>query len=126
MKVRRVLLLLSILTVMPSVASCNLLLRKGTTTKKSNKERQLGIGDSLVDARAMLQQKSSDNPISDLWDPDHLKVSKQTVDLNMNLPLNRLKLFLDSSYVVKVVAHNDKDYDQLYNYFHPEEAEDEG
>ena len=88
------------------------------------RERQLGIGDSLVDARAMLQQKQTDNPLSDLWDPDHLKVAKQTVDLNMDVPLNRLKLHLDQSYVVKVVAHNDEDYDKLYKYFHPEEDED--
>lgn len=89
------------------------------------KERQLGIGDSLVDARAMLQQKQSDNPLSDLWDPDHLKVAKQTVDLNMNMPLNRLKLHLDQTYAVHVVAHNDEDYDKLYKYFHPEEDEEE-
>ena len=94
--------------------------------KNKKKERQLGIGDSLVNARAMLQQKQVDNPLSDLWDPDHLKVAKQTVDLNMNMPLNRLKLHLDDTYVVKVVAHNDHDYDELYKYFHPEEEEDDG
>ena len=94
--------------------------------KNKKKERQLGIGDSLVNARAMLQQKQVDNPLSDLWDPDHLKVAKQTVDLNMNMPLNRLKLHLDDTCVVKVVAHNDHDYDELYKYFHPEEKEDDG
>lgn len=104
-------------------SSAKLLLKKQQKLTKKH-ERQLGIGDSLVDARAMLQQKQTDNPLSDLWDPDHLKVAKQTVDLNMDVPLNRLKLHLDQSYVVKVVAHNDEDYDKLYRYFHPEEDED--
>ena len=119
-KAHMLLILLS--TILISKISSKLLLKK--TTKKQ-KERQLGIGDSLVDARSMLQQKQTDNPLSDLWDPDHLKVAKQTVDLNMDVPLNRLKLHLDQTYLVKVIAHNDEDYDKLYTYFHPEEDEDE-
>ena len=118
-KTQMFLILLS--AILFSKISSKLLLKK--TTKKQN-ERQLGIGDSLVDARSMLQQKQTDNPLSDLWDPDHLKVAKQTVDLNMDVPLNRLKLHLDQTYVVKVIAHNDEDYDKLYTYFHPEEDED--
>ena len=118
-KAHMLLILLS--TILISKISSKLLLKK--TTKKQ-KERQLGIGDSLVDARSMLQQKQTDNPLSDLWDPDHLKVAKQTVDLNMDVPLNRLKLHLDQTYLVKVIAHNDEDYDKLYTYFHPEEDEE--
>ena len=124
MKIRHSIFYIAIaLTLSTSFTQSKLLLDNKQKSVKS-KERQLGIGDSLVDARAMLQQKQTDNPLSDLWDPDHLKVAKQTVDLNMDVPLNRLKLHLDQSYVVKVVAHNDEDYDKLYNYFHPEEDED--
>ena len=124
MKIRHSIFYIAIaLTLTTSFTQSKLLLDNKQKSVK-NKERQLGIGDSLVDARAMLQQKQTDNPLSDLWDPDHLKVAKQTVDLNMDVPLNRLKLHLDQSYVVKVVAHNDEDYDKLYNYFHPEEDED--
>lgn len=118
-----ILFLLVIVNIINSKLTLNS--RKGTRRNKP-KERQLGIGDSLVSARAMLDQKQSDNPLSDLWDPNHLKVAKQTVDLQMTMPLNRLKLHLDDSYVVKVVAHNDEDYDKLYNYFHPEEEVDAG
>lgn len=116
-----------IILVVVNFTECKLAVKSKKKTKRNQpRERQLGIGDSLVNARAMMQQKQSDNPLSDLWDPDHLKVAKQTVDLNMTMPLNRLKLHLDDTYVVKVVAHNDEDYDALYKYFHPEEEVDDG
>lgn len=117
-------LMILLINILFSFTESKLLLSKSQKITKK-KERQLGIGDSLVDARAMLQQKQTDNPLSELWDPDHLKVAKQTVDLNMDVPLNRLKLHLDQTYIVKVIAHNDEDYDKLYSYFHPEEDEDE-
>lgn len=84
---------------------------------------ELTESESTVDVREILGQRESDNPLSELWDANHLKVTKQNVNLNMNMPLNRLKLKIDRSYQVKIVVENDEDFDRLYDYFYPKEAE---
>lgn len=39
--------------------------------------------------------------------------------MNLNMPLNRVKLHLTRDYKVKIVVHNDEDFNQLYDYFYP-------
>ena len=75
--------------------------------------------DNLVDVRGIKDQNEKDNPLSQLFEADHMKIAKQNVNLNMNMPLNRLKLHLDNSYQVKIVVSNDEDFDALYDYFYP-------
>ena len=72
-----------------------------------------------VDVREMVTEHDKDNPLSELWDANHMRVTKQNVNLNMNVPLNRLKLLLGDEYRVKIIVHNDEDFNQLFDYFHP-------
>ena len=88
---------------------------------KKKKERKLGLGDSIADVRGLIQQKESDNPLADLWDVNHMKVAPQKINMNMNMPLNRLKMHVSSDYIVKVVVHNDEDFNRLYHYFYKED-----
>ena len=74
-----------------------------------------------IDVREMLNEKEKDNPLSELWDANNMRVTKQNVNLNMNVPLNRLKLLLSDKYRVKIIVHNDEDFDQLYDYFNPKD-----
>ncbi len=90
--------------------------------KKETNGRKLDDGEyenDLVDVRGIMDQNEKDNPLSQLFEADHMKIAKQNVNLNMNMPLNRLKLHLDSSYQVKIVVNNDEDFDSLYDYFYP-------
>ena len=80
--------------------------------------------NSLVDVRAIIHEKEKDNPLSDLWDTNHMRVTKQNVSMDMNMPLNRLKLQLDG-YKVRVIVHNEEDFQKLYDYFNPEEKKKE-
>ena len=41
--------------------------------------------------------------------------------MNMNMPMNRLKMHLSKDYRVKIVVHNDEDYISLRKYFYPDE-----
>lgn len=92
----------------------NCLLKKNHKGKMSKKDRKL----SLIDVRGLVKQNENDNPLSELWDPNHIKVARQKVNMNLNMPINRLKLHMDDSYVVKVVVHNDQDFNNLYEYFY--------
>ncbi len=97
------------------------------TGKKSNrihnhkKERKLSLESGVVDIRGLLGQKRMDNPLGELWDTNHIKVARQKVNMNLNMPINRLKLNIDNSYVVKIITHNDNDFNSLYNYFYGED-----
>ena len=82
------------------------------------------LNESTVDVREIMHEKEKDNPLSELWDANHMRVTKQSVNLNMNVPLNRLKLHLSSDYRVKIVVFNDEDFDRLYDYFHPKVEEE--
>lgn len=94
----------------------NCLLKKHHKGKnsKTKKDRKL----NLLDVRGLVKEKENGNPLSELWDPNHLKVARQKVNMNLNMPINRLKLHMDDSYVVKVVVHNDQDFNALYEYFY--------
>ena len=100
----------------------SLLLKK---TKKHQRKliekesEELNDHNNSVDVREVLHEKDKDNPLSELWDANNMKITRQSVDMNMNVPLNRLKLVLSDKYRVKLVVHNDEDFDQLYEYFHP-------
>lgn len=83
------------------------------------KARRLGLTDSGVDVRATLNQKEKDNPLSELWDINHIKVARQKLNMNLNMPMNRLKLHLSKDYQVKIIVHNDEDYNALRKYFYP-------
>ena len=78
----------------------------------------------VVDSRAILHEKEKDNPLSELWDANNMRVTKQNVSMNMHVPLNRLKLKLSDQYRVKIVVYNDHDFDQLYDYFNPKKEEE--
>lgn len=88
---------------------------------EADKKRSLALDDAAIDVRATLQQKESDNPLNELWDINHIRVARQKLNMNMNVPLNRVKLQLSKDYVVKIVVHSDEDYMALQNYFNPPE-----
>jgi hypothetical protein len=89
--------------------------------KKTDNDRKL----NLLDVRGLVQTKETDNPLSELWDPKHIRVARQKVNMNMNVPINRLKLHLDDTYRVKIVVHNDEDFNSLYDYFYGKEEDKE-
>lgn len=41
--------------------------------------------------------------------------------MNLNIPINRLKMHISDQYKVKIILHDDRDYIALKNYFFPEQ-----
>ena len=87
------------------------------------KDRNLKLGDAIADVRGLEQENEKDNPLANLFDPNHMKVAQQKIQMNMQVPLNRLKLHLTSDYKVRVVVHNDEDFARLYEYFYKKPLE---
>jgi hypothetical protein len=112
------------LTLTFLIACCQSSLLKKQEGQIGRKLQEDDEQKSLVDVRGILDQREGDNPLSDLFDANHMKIARQNVNLNMNMPLNRLKLHLDNTYQVKIVVENDEDFDRLYDYFYPKKEEE--
>ena len=82
------------------------------------RDRKLKLGDAIADVRTLVQEKEKDNPLADLFDPNHIRVAQQKIQMNMQVPLNRLMLEINKDYRVRVVVNNDEDFARLYEYFY--------
>ena len=93
------------------------------TKMRTPRARKLKLGDAIADVRTLVQEKEKDNPLSNLFDPNHIRVAQQKIQMNMHVPLNRLKLDLGKDYKVRVIVHSDEDFARLYEYFYKKPLE---